>query len=859
MVPYGRTCLLAAAVICFAAHAAGPSCAADEEALERLLARLGLVDLQIVHLEKSLEGQALTEPQRDKLAQKLADLYAEQLMESAGDPARYEKLVARVQELLARFPQANTAALQVMLLQADYNRAEGQVAEWIADRANQKSLTDARTLLEQIVPQLDDHQQQLTARVDAIAAEMDRMSDTDPDLTVKENEARRLQAVLARATYFSGWANYYLGLTREAGGATQFRRAAELFRKLLDVDGSDYSSQTAEDLSLEVIWRARGAIGLGLTEAALGNVEASRTVFQLLEQSAAPAEIQDQAPYWYVQGLLNAGRVDDARQFAEKKVAELTGAATQGKVSLCVALVRGGFSDPKAAADPSARELGMLGISGLAKLGQYDAAQQLLEKYNVTLEGESGFFLEWMQGRRLFAKAQDTKQADDYLAAAKIFEQALSQSDAASQTAAAGHCRYELGWCHYRAGDFETAARQFEQAITPLKSAAVADGGNAAWMAFVSYKQLAEKQPRFLTAAIDMLQTLKRDFPQHEHARNADYYIARLQRSAGSPVETIRNLQKIKPNEPNYLTSRFDLCVVLHQQWSEAETAGAKAAALESLRKAAEDYVKASGLRGDKERQLRVLLLVAAAALGTEPANESLAEDFLARAAPMAQNVPDASSAKADFHYRQMQLARVKDDPAGRLAHAQWLVEHAPGSAYDLAALIEVSRDVQRRLEAAPQAERGKLHEEAFAIYTRLVERLGDSPEVLQSQKNARVALSRLAEHAAATGRHEEAARRLAPLLQIDPKNQQYLRQAGLANFQAGRFAEALDAWRTLTLGLPRGSEEWLEAKYYQIASLEKTDRDEARKTLEQMQLLYPDTSSSTWGEKFAGLAQRLK
>jgi hypothetical protein len=272
-----------------------------------------------------------------------------------------------------------------------------------------------------------------------------------------------------------------------------------------------------------------------------------------------------------------------------------------------------------------------------------------------------------------------------------------------------------------------------------------------------------------------------------------------------------------------------------------------------------EEFVRASGLRGDKERQLRALLLVAAAALGSEPANDSLAEDFLTRAAPLAEASPDTGASKAEFHYRQMQLARLRDDAAARLSHAQWLVEHAPGSAYDLSALIEVSRDIEQRLKASSEADRPKLHEEAYAVYTRLVGRLGDSSEAVRSQKNARVALARLAEHAALTGRHEEAARRLAPLLAVDPKNQDYLRQSGMANYQAGRFADALESWRTLTLGLSRGSEEWFEAKYYQIASLEKTDRGEARKTLEQVQLLYPDISSSNWGEKFTALAQRLK
>jgi hypothetical protein len=179
----------------------------------------------------------------------------------------------------------------------------------------------------------------------------------------------------------------------------------------LAIEDGKYEELQPQDLGLEVIWRARAVIGLGLTEAALGNIDGSRAAFQLLEQSAAPPEIQDQASYWFVQGLINAGKIDEAQKYAESKIAEFAGSATQGKVSLCVALVRAGFGDPTAAS-PEARELGMLGISGLAKLGQYNAVQQLLEKYNIPADAQSGFFLQWMQGRRRFAQAQETKKPD---------------------------------------------------------------------------------------------------------------------------------------------------------------------------------------------------------------------------------------------------------------------------------------------------------------------------------------------------------------------------------------------------------------------------------------------------------------
>ena len=66
---------------------AAPLLAADDEKLERFLARLGLVELQIVQLEKSLESGAADAATQQRLAKRLADLYAEQLMNAADEPA----------------------------------------------------------------------------------------------------------------------------------------------------------------------------------------------------------------------------------------------------------------------------------------------------------------------------------------------------------------------------------------------------------------------------------------------------------------------------------------------------------------------------------------------------------------------------------------------------------------------------------------------------------------------------------------------------------------------------------------------------------------------------------------------------
>src|SRR3972149_6873867 len=93
----------------------------DNARLEQFLARLGLVDLRIQLLERSLRSPEPADA-KQPMARQLADLYAERLMSNADDPAKYSDTLQRIETLVRDFPDANTTALRVMLLQADYNR-----------------------------------------------------------------------------------------------------------------------------------------------------------------------------------------------------------------------------------------------------------------------------------------------------------------------------------------------------------------------------------------------------------------------------------------------------------------------------------------------------------------------------------------------------------------------------------------------------------------------------------------------------------------------------------------------------------------------------------------------------------------
>ncbi|MEX0819622.1 MAG: hypothetical protein WD070_08505, partial [Pirellulaceae bacterium] len=840
-VRYGIMLAIIAATLIAPARA---TAAPDDERLESFLSRLGLVELQTVHLEQVLAGESEA-AERVKLAQRLADVYAGQLLTYSDDAAKYEAIVQKIDELLKNVPSAKTSLLEVMLLQADYYRAESLVGKWIADRADASSRSDAQVILDRIAPELNRLQAELNARHDKLLEEINEMLEGE-QLAVKEKELMRLQAIVGRASYFAAWSSYYGGLTRKS--ASDYETALKLFRQLLGV-GESYEDVEAEELGLESIWRSRSLIGLALTEAALNHAGQSDRCFELLNHTSVPPELRDQSAYWRLQSLLNVERYADARTFAEEQIAAFTGSATQGQVSFCVSLIQTAYANDDSA-NPQARSLGPLGLGGLIKIGQRGTAKQLMTKYEIELQDDAGFYLRWLRGQQLFERAEQTKKDEDYAAAAASLAQALRDPTANDDLGSAGQCRSQLAWCHYRRGAYETAGREFQQAAERLIAARHDLAIDSAWMGFVSYQAASRSAPRFKDLAIDMLNLIKREFPKHEYAKRADYYIGKL-RQSGSPVETLRSLERVPRDSPDYLSARYEITILMYQQWAAA-AADEKAAIAPRLFDATDTYLTLKNSESDKSRLLKSLNQAVNVALNDAIANIAMAGKYVEQASGITTSLPPSHAMVAEYHFHAMQLARKQGDLLQERLHAGWLVDHATGSPYELAGIIVMARTMDKKI-AASSADANDDLEEAFALYQRLVELLGDTPEAIRASKNAQVANSKLAEYASRLGRFDLAAERLESLLAASdgPPSKSYLRRAGLASFAAEKYDVSIGYWRTLVQGMSKGSDEWFEAKYYQLACLFQLDSNKARIAYDQFKLLYPNLGPPEWRERF--------
>jgi tetratricopeptide (TPR) repeat protein len=332
-----------------------------------------------------------------------------------------------------------------------------------------------------------------------------------------------------------------------------------------------------------------------------------------------------------------------------------------------------------------------------------------------------------------------------------------------------------------------------------------------------------------------------------------------LRQASGSPEEAVSSLAAVKPDDPNYLAAQYELCQIRYQLWSRAKADAARAAALSGdVVKAVDHFLAVAGKQGDYERRLKAVLLAVEVLLAGPSADISRVAAYLNAATIPAEQVGVGSASAAEYHYRRMQLAQRTRDDETQVAAARWLVANAPGSIYELPALVVAARQADQAVESSPASYRRQKIDEARQIYARLTELLGESTAALANTKNALAASSRLAQYDEELGRWDEAAQRLARIAEAQPNDKRYLRRAGLAHVQAGKPAAALEYWRTLLGGLDSGSDDWLEAKYYQLICLQKVDPVAADKVWRQFKLLFPEVKSPVWGEQFAALERQF-
>lgn len=811
-----------------------------DQALEELLQRLQLVELQMLHLEQRVAAAGGSE--RIAIAKRLADVYATQLLDAEGDAA--ELLREKIRQLISAAPEADTAKLGVVLLQARFQEAEANAIQWLQDH-DTEARDKAQAELRELAPNLARRQKTLRADVRKLEDRLDQARSTraEQQLTTQlEGDT----VLMLRATFLSGWANYYEGLLNQ--NRTSLLTAKTMFQQLLGMDDDTDGDLSAQWLGLEAPARARSLIGLAMTETALDNKAAAERLFALLADPIVAPEIQDQAGQWQVRALLNLQQLALAREAAAKLIGQFDGRSTPGKAQLCSTLVQTGFAK---GSDGNVRDakLATLGLRGLAKMGEFRLLRQLLEKQGVSLaqlNGISGdsFYLRWLAAQQTMEEANESKETADYAAAVEKFKLALAADLSTADPKPLAQCRNEYAWCLYHAKQWRQSGDVYREAAEDLLTLGEREAAEKGmWMAFVAYQH--GDSDSLEASAKQTLETLARQFPDSEYGRKAKYQLAKM---TGSAASQLADLERVPKGDPQYLAARFDVCTIRHQLWQGARGTATEGAEARATVQAVETYLKEAG---EADKRLRAALLGIEAAADGRPPQPAALGRLLSAGADASEG--QAPALQATFHYQYLRWSLGVGNRESARQHAEWLVTHPAGEPYRQTALVALAKAADTELANAKPSERDAALQRAENAYARLSQQLGDSPEVLAGNRNAQVALYKTAEFQLQRQQVRAAAENFAKLLQVAPKSRVFIRGSARASFANGEFAQSLPHWRSLLRASQDGDDAWYEAKYHQIACLLETDPEAAKKVLQQFNVLHPELPAK-WKPRFAML-----
>ncbi len=829
--------------------------AASADPLGDYLRRLGLDDLLGAHLEGRFLAAA-TPADKERIGAGLVALLSERLRSGKLDDLELQRTLDRLEQVLSVVPQLNTAELESVLLQARHQQAYRLAVAWWDQPYDAEKRAAARTALTALEPRFVRFLADREANDTDLQAQLDR---TEEERRVDELVALlgQSRAASLRVLFYAAWNDLYAATA--AGAETrsaELARCRDRFMNFLSFEPErDAESIDAESMELDVPLRARAALGLALAFDLLDQQASSEPWFAALGDERVTAEVRSERFGERMLFLLVAERADRAIELARPQVDRLRAPAQVADVRWARTLARFG-EQRRRAGSADGESLRSLGYEALVRLRQFSLADGVLDEFDSEPPRPTDAWLGWLVGHRALAAAEQSNRTEAYREAAALLVRATELPGVRGDTGSFGRLTLETGWAFFKSEEPVRAAEEFARAVPLLQPSDRNLAVEAAWMRGVALQQAGESDPTRRDQAIEAFQRLAIEFADHPKSAEARYQIARLQRSDGNSGRSIAALEGIAPSDPNYVDARFELISLRFDAWKKGATDEAKATAYAALTDEVRRFATIATGDDPTRRRPKAMLIAAEAAFGSQ--RDAEGDDWLEQAGALLQGVAESQPSVAQWHYLRLVRAQKRSDEAQVLTEASWLATRAQVPAYRQAGLVHVTRDLETRRSKSDASEQLRISEQAIGPYEELVAQLGDDPATLAANRNARIALQRLAFHLTAAGRADQAAARYERLLAAFPDDATALRGAGAAKHAAGAWDEAAELWARLANGLDSGSEGWYEARWHELDSLRRVRPDDTRKLWKQFRLLHPDIPFAPWRDRFAALGAQI-
>ena len=850
-------CVLVCAVMSeLAIHSTCAAQSASPDGLTQYLNRLNLNDLLSIHLQQKLTSSN-DDQQRERIGVQLVELYTREIQNGNPSDDKLDLLLRQLEQVLLVCPQLRTPELNILLIQAEYQKAFLTLSRWMEIPTDLDSRNDAVGQFTALVPQFDRQTGELEEKIESLQKRID-IEENETRLDEIAAEQDKFKAALLRASYYAAWNDYYLaiGLVDKTSRGQAADRARQRFADFLGFDlDRDYEIADPESLELEMPLRARAGMGLAVVELMNNHKTEAEKWIDWLASPRVDRSIREDQEGELILALLLTEQYEEAIARVRNKIRDLGPPASLPEVRLSRTLARyGEFALDSQV--PQAESLRGLGYEGLVRQRQFKLASEILAEFNSSPPSSNNFFLGWLDGYRLFSKAESTKRVEDFETASRRLNEIASLPGAKTHAHLYGYFLMQLGWAEYQSKKFSNAAQHFHEATATLRDLDRDVAVDSAWMKSISLQQLAAEEPVKIQAAIDAFQVITLEFADHPKASEAKYQIARLQRQSGTSRNPIASLERVTKPDANYLLARFEICSVRFDLWKKEKDPETRSSIAEKLYADVDLFSRLGNPTTQTEKRLRARMMATEAAFGEKADDE--ADRQLDAARLLADSLPDATPSVSQFHYWKLMQARREKNAPLVATEARWLVDRARAAAYRQAGLVYLTQHLEIKFSETPEASQDKVAGELVLLYQELVTILGTDTGTLATNRNARVALYKLGVHQFSLEQNAAAAETFNHLVNAFPDNQTYLRYLGLSEYRNKNYSTCVESWGKILRGLESGTEPWFEARYYELDSLRRLNRDRAQKIWKQFQVLHPKIPYDNWKTKFDALATSL-
>ena len=841
----------------------------------------GMFELLQLHLEEARTAAAGDGDLRDRLATRLASVYAS-LIEREQDDDRRAVLVGRARRLLADNSIEDAEALRLALLRTRYRSASSIIEKGRVDLSDLDAVGTAEQELESLARDLEI----LTRDLDLVIRRSDRGLDRATGIRVRQLDAeieasRKMQLASA---LLEGWSLYYAG--RALDDSDRLGRSQLAFGRVLQ---GDEPVPGPEDISLdrqEFEYFASAVLGMAMTSAELVSHRGAAPWFDRLKSLRTHPAILAAVPGWRLASAIDGEEFDAA----EDQLRSMIAMATRGDetdvlptVWLRLAAVGGirGSKDAAQASSAAAGRLAELALATLAARGELAQVVDLAERYGLDAVGRDGFAFRYVRGVGHYRAAVEartagrlTDAATGFAAAARELGAAVDESDAARFPEARAACLSLSGWSLLELGLAADAADAFEAAAERTGGPRRAD---AMWGAIVALDRLvvdggaeaADAQAR----RDDLIERFLDGFPADDRAPSL--VVRRITGRDDPSGGDLDVLLAVPQGHPTWEIARRRGAQAIYQQFREATTGG-RAELGASFLDVADELLgrdrDADAMFVDLRGADGVLLRQAAEVASHEEVGDRnrgagyFAQIELAMERGGFDEAPDLPN---ELEYRRLGMAIATDD----FEDAMIRLDRLPVMT-DTPEAVRWSRlGAQRLHRAAFQRMRNgeaslSVVRSAVAAGERFIALVAGSEtpieEALEDSSLLPVAASVAAARQAifnADGDEENGRRALElykSILVKRPRDGSVLEAGGELGVRLGENEFALECWRRLGSAAASGSDLWWKARCGLIGVLAETDPDRAREVLEQIRALHPELGPPTFRARLQELDIRL-